>query len=181
MYSEIRMKIKISNKLFFYTLGIIKLLFILILILFLILTTYLIVSHKPDKEVYLHLRFIPLLFAGIGLIITRIISPSYFECIILPNELKIRFFNPDRRNTLQFILVMFSLENLKEHILDRKSYNGYILKIGKFGIKKYIILHMIDEGKMYDSKPINISFLGARKYIELILALDRLKEKISMN
>ena len=127
------------------------------------------------------MRFITPLSAVFILLISRIISPSYFECIILPNELRIRFFNPERKNTLQFISVMFSLENLKEHILNRQSYNGYILKIGKLGIKKYITLQMIDDGKMYDSKPINISFLGARKYIELILALDRLKDKINLN
>ena len=82
---------------------------------------------------------------------------------------------------MQFIFVLFYLRNLKEHILTRKSYNGYTLIIGKLGIRKQLILQIIDQGKIYDSKPIDISFLGARKYTELILSLERLKEKITLN
>ncbi len=117
----------------------------------------------------------------LGALAKLIPSPSYFECIIQQNELRIRFFEPVKKNTLEFIFVLFYQGNLKEHILTRQSYNGYTLKIGKLGIRKFIVLQIINEGKIYDSKPIEISFLGARKYIELILALDRLKEKISVN
>jgi hypothetical protein len=39
----------------------------------------------------------------------------------------------------------------------------------------------MDNGKLFESKPINISFLGVRKYTDLILSIDRLKEKISLN
>jgi len=175
------MNLKISNKILFYAVAIIKLFLFLIAILLIFLVMIQIASGKPAREGYIHLRFLTFLFIGILLLITRFISPFYFECILKQNEIRIRFFNPERRNTLQFLFVMFSLGNLKEHILNRKSYNGYVLKIGKLGFKKQLILKMINEGKIYDSKPINISFLGIRKYTELILALDRLKEKINLN
>ena len=92
-----------------------------------------------------------------------------------------RYFKPDGSNILQFIFLLFYLGNLKEHILTRRSYNGYTLNIRKFGIRKYIILQIIDQGKIYDSKPMDISFLGTRNYTELILSLERLKEKITVN
>jgi len=70
---------------------------------------------------------------------------------------------------------------LTELVIDRQSYNNYKLLIDRLGFRKNLILQKIDNGKLYESTPINISFLGAKKYTDLILSIDRLKEKMTMN
>ena len=120
MLHEYPMKIKISNKLFFYTMGSINLIMIIALIMVIIL---IISSGRRYAGNWFYLRILGILPAIIMLVISRLIVPSYFESTIQPNELRIRYFKPDGSNILQFIFLLFYLGNLKEHILTRRSYN----------------------------------------------------------
>jgi hypothetical protein len=70
---------------------------------------------------------------------------------------------------------------LQVHSISRQAFNNYRILIEKAGLRKSLILQKIENGKLYESKPINISFLGVKKYTALILSIDRLKEKITLN
>jgi hypothetical protein len=130
--------------------------------------------------------FISYIFIWIILIILfrifdYLIKPSYFEANITNGQIIIKTFNPNRNNKFRFILMLFFDKYLIEQIIDRHFYNNYKILIDYFGLRKKLILQKIDNGKIYESKPINISFLGTKKYTDLILSIDRIKEKITMN
>ena len=77
--------------------------------------------------------------------------------------------------------MLFYKRYLIEQTINQKFYNNYILKIDRFGLRRNLILQKIEKGVLYQSKPINISFLGIKKYTNLILSIDRLQEKITLN
>jgi hypothetical protein len=125
-----------------------------------------------------------IMMAVMALIITVIdflIKPSYFEGVINYGAISIKSFSPNTKNGLIFLLMIFYRHSLVEHQLDRQSFNNYRILIEKYGFRKSLIIQKIENGKLYESKPINISFLGAKKYTDLILSIDRLKEKITLN
>jgi hypothetical protein len=136
------------------------------------------------KGIVLHSFVLVIIIAPIALItivIDNLIKPAFFEVLINYGEISIKSFNPNTKNGLKFLLLISYKKYLTEHKLDRKSYNNYRILIEKLGFKKSLILQKIENGNLYESTPINISFLGAKKYTDLILAIDRLKEKISLN
>jgi hypothetical protein len=110
-----------------------------------------------------------------------LIKPSYFEATINFGQINIASFSPKNKNGLNFILMFSYKKYLTEYTIERHSYNDYRILIERFGIKKSLILQKTENGKLYESLPINISLLGVRKYTNLILAIDRLKEKFSLN
>jgi len=110
-----------------------------------------------------------------------LIKPSYLEAEISFGQIKIHSFNPNRRNGFSFFLMLFYRKSLKEHIIERKSYNDYRIVIGRLGIVKSMVLQKTENGILYESSPISIGFLAVRKYTNLILAIDRLKGKFSLN
>lgn len=110
-----------------------------------------------------------------------LIQPAYFEARINFGQIYIKSFNPNKKNGFRFFLMLFYQRYSIEHIIARQSYNNYRIEIERFGFKKNLILQKTENGLLYESKPINISFLGAKKYTDLLLSIDRLKEKISLN
>jgi hypothetical protein len=114
-------------------------------------------------------------------ILNLMIKPGYFEAIVSFGQIRIKSFNPNGRNRFGLFLMLFYNKYLLEHTIERQSFNDYRILIGRFGFKKSLILQKMDNGKLYESKPIDISLLGVRKYTDLILSIDRLKEKMSLN
>jgi hypothetical protein len=55
------------------------------------------------------------------------------------------------------------------------------LVISICGIRKALILQKINKSGIYETSDINISFLGQKKYTELVLSIDRMKGKINLN
>jgi hypothetical protein len=158
--------------------------FILLIIAIVYISALFVELKLGYKDIFLHSFVFVIVMAPLALIlgvIDNLIRPAYFEVFINYGEISIKSFNPNTRNGLKFFLLIFYRKYLIEHKLDRQSYNNYRILIEKFGFKKSLILQKIENGKLYESKPINISFLGAKKYTDLILAIDRLKEKISLN
>jgi len=109
------------------------------------------------------------------------IKPAYFEALILNGEIRFKTFAPNKYNKFRFIYMIFYKKYLTEYTLSRQSYNGYRIIIDRFGLRKFLILHKTEKGKLYQSKPINISLLGMKKYTDLVLSIDRLHEKITLN
>jgi hypothetical protein len=114
-------------------------------------------------------------------ILEFLIRPSYFEATVSFGQINIRSFNPNKRNGFRFFFMLFYKKYLTVHTIERQSYNNYRILIERFGLKKSLILQKTENGVLYESSPVNISFLGVRKYTDLILAIDRLKGKFSMN
>lgn len=110
-----------------------------------------------------------------------LIQPAYVEFQISQSEIRFKSFNPNRKNKSRIFSMLFYKRYLIEQTINQQFYNNYILKIDRFGIRRYLILQKIENGVLYQSKPINISFLGIKKYTNLILSIDRLQEKISLN
>jgi hypothetical protein len=113
-------------------------------------------------------------------------KPSYIETIINEKEIIIRTFNPDFRdgffrNGSVYIKMLNYKKHLKELRLSKQEYNNYKLSIDKLGFHKLLILQKVNKKGIYETSEINISLLGARKYTNLILSLDRLRSKISLN
>ena len=123
----------------------------------------------------------PLILAMVFRVFDSIIKPAYFEADISYEQISFKSFNPNTKNGTRFFLMLFFGKYLQDHTIDRKSYNNYRILIERLGFKKSLILQKIEDGKLYESKPINISLLGLKKYTDLILSIDRLKEKISLN
>ncbi|MRT94064.1 hypothetical protein [Ancylomarina sp. 16SWW S1-10-2] len=110
------------------------------------------------------------------------IKPAYFEAKISNGRLNIKTYNPSKRFfILRFVSMLNYKKNTIEYVIDRQSYNNYKVSIGLWGLRKYIRLQKIDKSEIFESKSINISFLGLKKYTNLILSLDRIKEKITLN
>jgi hypothetical protein len=158
--------------------------FILLIFAIVYILTLFIGLKLGYKEMFLPSIVYVIIMAIVALIlgvVDNLIRPAYFEGVINFGEISIKSFNPNTRNGLKYFLLIFYRKYLIEHKLNRQSFNNYRIIIEKFGFRKSLILQKIENGKMYESKPINISFLGAKKYTDLILSIDRLKEKISLN
>jgi hypothetical protein len=88
-----------------------------------------------------------------------LIQPAYFEAKINFGQIYIKSFNPNRKNGIRFLLMLFYQKYSIEHTIERQSYNNYRIVISRFGFKKSLILQRTENGKLYESKAINISFL----------------------
>ena len=117
----------------------------------------------------------------ISQIFEKLFQPAYFESHILNGAIRFKSFNPNKNNRLRFLLMVNYKKYLIEQSIEQQSYNNYILKIDRLGLRKNLILQKLENGTIYQSKPINISFLGIKKYTNLILSIDRLQEKITLN
>jgi len=125
-----------------------------------------------------------IIFAVIAILVVLfeyLINPAYFEVHILNGKIIFKSFEPNMKNGLIYFLMLFYQKNLNEHIIERQAYNNYKINIDRLGFRKKLIFQKIDNGKIYESTPINISFLSTKKYTELILSIDRLQEKITLN
>ena len=156
--------------------------FLLIVFLFVIFLHVFKISQAIGFNA-INFQFIVVLaiFAVLISIFEYLINPAYFEVLIFNGKIIFNYFEPNKRNGFIYILILFYKKYLKEHRIDRQSYNSYKIKIDRFGFRKKLIFQKIDNGKLYESMPINISFLNTRKYTELILSIDRLQEKINLN
>ena len=125
--------------------------------------------------------FIGPIIVGLLQIVDYLIKPSYFEARITTGQIIIKTFNPKNINGLRLLFTPHYDKHLIEQNIDKQFYNNYKIKIDRLGFRKYLTLQKIENGKIYESKPINISFLGVKKYTDLILSIDRLREKITMN
>ena len=121
------------------------------------------------------------ILATISQLFDYLIQPAYIEFQILHSEVRFKSFNPNRNNKFRIFLMVFYNRYLIEQTINQQSYNNYILNIDRFGLRRNLILQKLENGILYQSKPINISFLGIKKYTNLILSIDRLQEKITLN
>lgn len=156
-------------------------LFIFMMVCLLIFSLSVIKGYKGLIPHPMGLILSPLILAMIFRVFDSIIKPAYFEADLSYEQICFKSFNPNTKNGTRFFLMLFFRKYLQVHTIDRHSYNNYRILIERFGFKKSLILQKIENGKLYESKPINISLLGLQKYTDLILSIDRLKEKISLN
>lgn len=110
-----------------------------------------------------------------------VIKPSYFEAVFSTGQITIKTFNPNKINGLR-LLAMFNFDKYSATIvINKQLYNNYKITIERLGFRKILTFQKIENNSIYESKPFDISFLGAKKYTDLILAVDRLREKVTMN
>jgi hypothetical protein len=138
------------------------------------------ISLNSSKE-YVNIVIIGAVSYIILRFLDYLIKPSYFEATINFGQINITSFTPNNKNGFKFILIFFYNKYLTEHVIERQSYTDYRILIERFGFKKSLFLQKTENGILFESSPINISLLGVRKYTNLILAIDRLKEKFSLN
>jgi len=158
--------------------------FCLFFLFFFYLLPLLIAYRSGNKDLIQHSTKYFMIVTIVGIIVNIfnfLIKPGYFEAIISFGQIRIKSYNPNTRNGFSIFFMLFYNKYLLEHTIERQSFNNYRILIERFGFKKSLILQKMENGKLFESKPINISFLGVRKYTDLILSIDRLKEKISLN
>jgi len=156
--------------------------------LFLIFLFYLLISlvvyTTGNKNLIHYIGIYFLIVAIVGFIINILsffIKPGYFEAIISFGQIRIKSYSPNFKNGFTIYFMIYYNKYLIEHTIERQSFNNYRILIERFGFRKSLILQKMENGKLLESTPINISFLGARKYTDLILSIEKLKEKISLN
>ena len=156
-----------------------------LLIIFLIFQCALIVGYKTANKELIHYAIFTSVIVVFTTLIIRIIDylikPGYFEATIGFGHIQIKSFNQVKNYGFDFLNMLVYRKYLIVHKIDRQSFTSYKIIIELSGFRKSLILQKMENGKLFESKPINISFLGARKYTDLILSIDRLKEKISIN
>ena len=129
---------------------------------------------------YYHLNYYPALIF-LYVFIRYKISPSYFDAEISGNRIVIKAINPAKYYGLNFILLVLNKIKPSEFAIDRISFTNYRISIDNWGFKKSIILQKLNNGYLIESKPIRMDFLGYKKYTSLILSIDRLCQKMSVN
>jgi hypothetical protein len=151
--------------------------FLFLLFLFIAIKTH---ETGMTNSLLRYILIFPVL-AAISQLFDYLIQPAYIEFQISHNEIRFKSFNPNRNNKFRIFLMVAYKKYLIEQTINQQSYNNYILKIDRFGLRRNLILQKLENGVLYQSKPIDISFLGIKKYTNLILSIDRLQEKISLN
>ncbi|HEX2935449.1 MAG TPA: hypothetical protein VHO72_08865 [Bacteroidales bacterium] len=110
-----------------------------------------------------------------------LIKPAYFEAVFSTGQIVIKTFNSNKMNGLR-LLSMFNFDKYSATIvINKQLYNNYKITIDRFGFRKILTFQKIENNSIYESKPFDISLLGAKKYTNLILLVDRLREKVTMN
>jgi hypothetical protein len=177
---RLNMNNKIDNKIAFKVFAWINLIVNLLVLVFIIFYIY--VINQSGRHAYQQYHS--------GLYLTGIIwyfviryrfAPSYFGAEIFNNQIRIKTFNPNKYNGFRFLLMAFSQKYVTEYMVDRSSFTNYRINITHCGIKKKLILQKSQKGGIYESRPINLNLLGYKKYTDLILSLERLSQKISLN
>ena len=173
---------KINNKLAFNFYIWSNLMIFILFILYLFLISIAIQTHDTEL-INSFLRYVLIfpILAAITQLFDYLIQPAYIEFQILHSEIRFKSFNPNRNNKFRICLMLFYKRYLIEQTINQQFYNNYILNIDRFGLRRNLILQKLENGVLYQSKPINISFLGIKKYTNLILSIDRLQEKITLN
>ncbi len=175
------MKIKISNALafnFYVWTRFFLLMFILFFLLGQALRNHQLIGFNSFTN---QIIIIALIFALFLILFEFMIKPAYFEAQIINGKVIFKSFEPNRKNGLIYFLMILYKKHLKEHTIERQSYNSYKINIEYFGFRKMLVFQKIENGKIYESTPINIGFLSTKKYTELILSIDRLQEKLNLN
>ena len=122
-----------------------------------------------------------LALAFIFSITSEIIKPTFVEFDFASDEIVVKTYRPDLyKKSAPFALFGYK-KRIIEFKISKEEYNDYKLTIGKLGIYKELKLQKTNNDGVYDSPKINISLLGQKKYTNLILAVERLRTKISMN
>ena len=117
------------------------------------------------------------LFSLIG----ELIRPTFVEFDFKSDEIIVKTYSPDLyRKSATFALFGYK-KRISEFKISREEYNDYKLTIRKFGMYKELKLQKANDNGVYKSPKINISLLSPKKYTNLILAIDRLRIKMSMN
>ena len=114
-------------------------------------------------------------------IICELIRPTFVEFDFKSDEIIVKTYSPDLyRKSATFALFGYK-KRIREFKISREEYNDYKLTIRKFGMYKELKLQKANDNGVYESPKINISLLSPKKYTNLILAIDRLRIKMSMN
>ena len=140
------------------------------------------VASMSDKHAY-HQYHVSLYFYAFILyfIIKSFFKPSYLEAEIYGEQIRLKAIDPNKYFRFGFFLLLFPKKYTSEFVIDRSSFTSYRITISRWGTNKNIVLQKTLNGKIYESKPINLNYLGYKKYTDLILAIDRLSQKISLN
>lgn len=111
-----------------------------------------------------------------------LVKPTYFEAVFSTGQITIKTFNPNKINGLRLLTMVVHFDKYSATIvINKQLYNNYRITIDRLGFRKIITFQKIENNSIYESKPFDISFLGAKKYTDLILSVDRLREKVTMN
>ena len=141
---------------------------------------YAINSGVKNPFQYYHLHYYPA-FLFLYILIRYIISPTYFDAEISGNRIVIKAINPAKYYGLNFILLVLNKIKPSIFTIDRISFTNYKIAIYNWGFNKSIILQKLDNGYLIESKPIRMDYLGYKKYTDLIISIDRLCQKMSLN
>lgn len=114
-------------------------------------------------------------------IFNAIVKPAYFEACISAEQIFIKTFNPNIRNGWRWLFMPFYSRYLAQYTISTQNYNNYRIIFKCLGIRKNIILQKIENSNLYESRLVPICFLSIRQYTNLIISIERLKEKISLN
>jgi hypothetical protein len=173
---------KIGNKLGFNIYVWINFCLFIFLILYLIILYFAINSNfRILPQGFDNFVIIGFIIAILLQLFDYFIKLTYFEAKFTNGQIIIKTFSPNKNIRIRFLSLLNYNKRLTELIIDRQFYNSYKISIDRFGFRKNLILQKIDNGKIYESSPINISFFGTKKYTDLILSIDSLKEKLIMN
>ena len=171
---------KLSNKRTFNFFIGVNIIIVLLMLFFVGFLIYAINSGVKNSYQHYHLGFYPFLIITCGLIRNKI-ALCYFEAEISTECILIKTINPTKYNGIRFIQLLFNKIEPSEFIIDRVSFTNYRIVISKLGFKKKLILQKFVKGDLFESKPIDIDFLGYKKYTDLIISIDRLSQKMSLN
>ena len=174
----------INNKIEYRIYQLLKMSYIIVLVIFISLMT--IVKLTGIQTLNLHQDVFYSLFA-LNFFITIILffierlQPSYIEFNALNNEIIIKTYKPNPRSLKSFLDLFGYKKNMKEYRVNRDEFTNYKLTISQFGFRKELKLQKTNNNNVYESASINLCFIGQRKFTNLVLAIDRLCNKICLN
>ena len=134
-----------------------------------------------SKLIALHWLHLSIMIFGLfylaSLLIEYLTRPAYFETFISNDEIIIKTFTTDRYKGFKFAFLQYK-DNLLKYRISKDSYNDYKILGDRFSFSKQIILMRIENNLIKESQPISLSFICTKRYIDLILAIDRLTGKM---
>ena len=171
---------RINNKQIYRVFIWFNFLVVLVILFFIGFFIYAINSGVKDPFHYYHLFYYPAFIFLYGSVRYKC-TPHYFDAEISSERIIIKTINPAKYYGLNFILLVFNKIKPTEFTIDRISFTNYRIVIDKWGFKKILILQKSDNGNIFESKPIRLDYLGYKKYTDLIISIDRLSQKMSLN
>jgi hypothetical protein len=173
---------RINNKQIYKALIAINIVIVLLILFFVVFYIYAINSGIKNPFQYYHLGIYPLLFIFLFGCIRYIFPPCYFEAELLNECIKIKLINSSKYYIVRFIFLLLTNQiKPTEFMIDRVSFTNYRIEISKWGFNKRLILQKSVNGDLFESKPIRIDYLGYKKYTDLIISIERLSQKMSLN